>query len=74
MLINLGISPSFAELPFEPEAGAYGEHGSDHAHGHTHGVLGNMQLTRKQALWLCAVDATGESEFADWWIHLLSRS
>ena len=37
MLINLGISPSVAELPFEPEAGAYGEHGSDHAHGHTHG-------------------------------------
>ncbi|MEC8633869.1 MAG: urease accessory protein UreE [Pseudomonadota bacterium] len=40
MLINLGISPSFAELPFEPEAGAYGEHGSDHAHGHTHGAPG----------------------------------
>lgn len=37
MLIGLGISPSFAELPFEPEPGAYGEHGSDHAHGHTHG-------------------------------------
>ena len=36
MLIRLGISPSFAELPFEPEAGAYGEHGSDHAHQNAH--------------------------------------
>ena len=40
MLIKLGISPSFAELPFEPEAGAYGEHESDHAHSHAHGAPG----------------------------------
>ena len=40
MLINLGISPSSAELPFEPEAGAYGEHGSNRAHGHTYGAPG----------------------------------
>ena len=37
MLIGLGINPSFEELPFEPEPGAYGEHGSDHVHDHTHG-------------------------------------
>ncbi len=36
MLRGLGLSPEFAELPFEPEPGAYGEHGSDHAHGHGH--------------------------------------
>jgi len=36
MLRGLGLSPEFAEVPFEPEPGAYGEHGSDHAHGHGH--------------------------------------
>jgi len=36
MLRGLGLSPAFAELPFEPEPGAYAEHGSDHAHGHGH--------------------------------------
>lgn len=36
MMRGLGLSPEFAELPFEPESGAYGEHGSDHAHGHGH--------------------------------------
>jgi urease accessory protein len=37
MLRGLGLTPAFAELPFEPEPGAYGEHGSDHAHAHSHG-------------------------------------
>lgn len=36
MLRGLGLAPEYAELPFEPEAGAYGEHGSEHAHGHSH--------------------------------------
>jgi urease accessory protein len=36
MLRGLGLTPGFAELPFEPESGAYGEHASDHAHGHSH--------------------------------------
>lgn len=36
MLLKLGLKPFFATLPFEPEPGAYGEHGSDHAHGHHH--------------------------------------
>lgn len=35
MLRGLGLEPSFAELPFEPEAGAYGRGGSHHQHhGH----------------------------------------
>jgi len=36
MLIGLGINPSFEELPFEPEPGAYGEHGSGHIHENSH--------------------------------------
>lgn len=42
MLYRLGLRPELAHRPFEPEAGAYGEHGSDHApahgpaHGHVH--------------------------------------
>jgi len=35
MLRGLGLQPSFAEAPFEPEAGAYGRTGSHHHHhGH----------------------------------------
>ena len=39
MLRCLGLHPSYAELPFEPEPGAYGEHGTEHSHapGHSHG-------------------------------------
>jgi urease accessory protein len=33
MLRGLGLEPSFAEQPFEPESGAYGRH-ADHHHGH----------------------------------------
>ncbi len=36
LLRGLGLEPVGAHLPFEPEPGAYGEHGVDHAHGHTH--------------------------------------
>lgn len=41
MLRGLGLEPQFAALPFEPEPGAYGEHGSGHvhSHGHAHGHL-----------------------------------
>jgi len=35
MLRGLGLQPSFAEAPFEPEAGAYGRTGAHHHHhGH----------------------------------------
>jgi len=37
MLRKFGINPEFAQLPFDPEPGAYGDHGMDHAIGHTHG-------------------------------------
>lgn len=33
MLRGLGLEPRFAELPFEPESGAYGR-GAGHHHGH----------------------------------------
>ena len=36
MLIGLGIKPTSSKLPFEPESGAYGEHGIDHSHSHSH--------------------------------------
>ncbi len=36
MMRGLGLEPQYAELPFEPEPGAYGEHESGHAHGHSH--------------------------------------
>ena len=36
MLVGLGLQPQLAQLPFEPEPGAYGEHGSNHAHSHSH--------------------------------------
>jgi urease accessory protein len=39
MLRGLGLEPSFAERPFEPEAGAYGRHG--HHHGHEHRADGD---------------------------------
>ena len=41
MLQGLGLSAEHAELPFEPEPGAYGEHGSEHTqgHGHSHGRI-----------------------------------
>ena len=35
MLRGLGLAPTFAQLPFEPEPGAYG--GSAHGHAHAHG-------------------------------------
>ncbi|HTV17614.1 MAG TPA: urease accessory protein UreE [Polyangiaceae bacterium] len=35
MLRGLGLEPSFAEQPFEPEAGAYGR-GGHHHHDHGH--------------------------------------
>jgi urease accessory protein len=34
MLRGLGLEPSFAEEPFEPEAGAYGRGAVHHHHGH----------------------------------------
>ena len=34
MLRGLGLQPTFAQVPFEPEAGAYG--GTAHAHAHQH--------------------------------------
>lgn len=39
MVAGLGAEVVRAELPFEPEAGAYGHHGhhGDHQHGHHHG-------------------------------------
>lgn len=37
MLRGMGLAVSAAELPFEPEAGAYGSHGHGHGHGHAHG-------------------------------------
>lgn len=39
MIAGLGAEVVRAELPFEPEAGAYGHHGhhGDHQHGHHHG-------------------------------------
>ena len=37
MVRGLGLDPICEQAPFEPEPGAYGEHHSDHAHGHTHG-------------------------------------
>lgn len=36
MVRKLGVEPVCEQAPFEPEAGAYGEHHSGHAHGHTH--------------------------------------
>ena len=36
MVAGLGAEVVRAELPFEPEAGAYGHHG-EHQHGHHHG-------------------------------------
>ena len=37
MVRGLGLEPICEQAPFEPEPGAYGEHNSDHAHGHSHG-------------------------------------
>lgn len=40
MLRGLGLQPTYAEAPFEPEPGAYGGasgHHGGHAHGHGHG-------------------------------------
>jgi urease accessory protein len=36
MLRGLGLEPSFAEQPFEPESGAYGRHGAQGHGGHHH--------------------------------------
>ena len=35
MVARFGLEPTYAQLPFEPEQGAYGEHGMAHAHGGT---------------------------------------
>jgi len=32
----LGLDVVCEQAPFEPESGAYGEHGNDHSHGHSH--------------------------------------
>ena len=39
MVRGLGLTVTFAQLPFEPEAGAYagGGHAHGHGHGHSHG-------------------------------------
>ncbi|MCB1819093.1 MAG: urease accessory protein UreE [Gammaproteobacteria bacterium] len=37
MLRGLGLQPTFAQVPFEPEAGAYGGSAHAHAHHHAHG-------------------------------------
>jgi urease accessory protein len=36
MLRGLGLEPSFAEQPFEPESGAYGRSGHHHGAAHEH--------------------------------------
>lgn len=36
MLRGLGLEPAFAEVPFEPEPGAYGRGANGHAHEHGH--------------------------------------
>ncbi|VDR24570.1 Urease accessory protein UreE [Raoultella terrigena] len=36
MLRQFGLQVSFAQLPFEPEAGAYASESHGHAHGHHH--------------------------------------
>jgi len=42
MLGGLGLSVAHCEAPFEPEGGAYGDHGHDHdGHSHTHGGHGH---------------------------------
>ncbi|MEP7311311.1 MAG: urease accessory protein UreE [Pseudomonadota bacterium] len=38
MVRGLGFDVGFAELPFEPEAGAYAHAGHGHAHDHSHGA------------------------------------
>jgi urease accessory protein len=37
MLKHMHLLVSEEQLPFEPEAGAYGEHTKSHDHGHSHG-------------------------------------
>jgi urease accessory protein len=37
MLQGLGATVRHVEAPFNPEGGAYGEHGHAHGHGHGHG-------------------------------------
>ncbi len=37
MVRKIGLEPKSEELPFEPEPGAYGEHGTDHDHHSHHG-------------------------------------
>jgi urease accessory protein len=36
MLRQFGLEVSFAQLPFEPEAGAYASESHGHSHGHSH--------------------------------------
>jgi urease accessory protein len=36
MVLGLGLRLTVADLPFEPEAGAYRSHAGMHGHGHSH--------------------------------------
>ena len=36
MLRGLGLEVTVEQAPFEPEAGAYGNHAHSHSHGHSH--------------------------------------
>ena len=36
MVTRFGLTPTYVRLPFEPEQGAYGEHGLAHDHSHAH--------------------------------------
>jgi len=37
MLVNLGGAARHVNLPFQPEGGAYEDHGHENGHGHSHG-------------------------------------
>lgn len=59
MLRQLGLHPTFEQLPFEAESGAYGtghsfasrghthHHGGDHSHGHEHGVHDHSRANQR---------------------------
>lgn len=51
MMRQLGLEPVFAELPFEPESGAYGSgHGfTSHPHYHSHGSAHGHESQNHQA-------------------------
>lgn len=56
MLVALGASIEHAELPFEPEAGAYfaDEHGSGHSHGTHHDEVDDVSATVGEQLSIAA--------------------